>query len=389
MGSGRMLVATDVRLRCGEDGVLLTTHPAALASVFEPLTQVSEGVTLFAREASLDRPTVGRANGPGIEFSLVPDFASPAALVRALPSTVVRAFREVARHDVVFGRIPEPLSILVGWAAVLRKRPFVANVVADPTNPRLSRHRLGSLLDRAVLAAVRALVRRSTATVFVTERYLQERCPPPAGRPQLVRSNVTIDDSWFTQPRHSAPSRRPRIVLVGSNQSWDKGQLVLLDAAQQLHSEGLPVALTFVGGGRHTDAIGREAAARRLAGHVTVAGQVNNRADLAAVLDEHDLFCLPSLSEGLPRALVEAMARGLPAVGSTAGGIPELLPPDAIAPVGDASALAAAIRRIVDDPEPARRSAAAIDIARKVADRADPRHLVSFLDGLARTRPNR
>lgn len=378
-----MLVGTDVRLRRDPGGAVVSTHPAALYETFEPLTRGHEAVTLFAREAPPDLPAVGVANGPGVQVTLVPDFTSIGALVSTLLQTLVRAIREVGRHDLVLGRLPEPLSIILGWAAVLRGRPFIANIVADPANPRLGTGPVLRRLDRAVLAGVCALVRRSAATIYVTEAHLQRQCPPPQGRPTLVRSNVRLDETWFRPPRVTGPGSPARVVLVGSNQSWNKGQRILLDAVAHLKMEGLLLDVTFVGGGRLLKGISTEARQRGLADRVTVLGQVETREHLAEILDEHDIFCLPSLSEGLPRAMVEAMARGLPAVGSDAGGIPELLPPDAVAPVGDARALAAALRRVVEDEAPQERSRHAVETARRIARQARTEILVEFLDGLA------
>ena len=68
-------------------------------------------------------------------------------------------------------------------------------------------------------------------------------------------------------------------------------------------------------------------------------------------LDHADLFVLASKTEGLPRAMIEAMARGLPCVGSAVGGIPELLPAEDMVPRGDAHALAARLLTILRDPE--------------------------------------
>ena len=67
------------------------------------------------------------------------------------------------------------------------------------------------------------------------------------------------------------------------------------------------------------------------------------------MLDSAHLFVLPSLTEGLPRALLEAMARGLPAVATAVGGVPELLPPSCLVPPRQAKALAARIGDVVRD----------------------------------------
>jgi phosphatidyl-myo-inositol dimannoside synthase len=79
-------------------------------------------------------------------------------------------------------------------------------------------------------------------------------------------------------------------------------------------------------------------------------------------LDRADLFVLPSRQEGLPRALLEAMARGLPALSTPVGGIPELLAACDLVPVGDAAALADRIAKWARSPrrlaEAARRNLA-------------------------------
>ena len=86
----------------------------------------------------------------------------------------------------------------------------------------------------------------------------------------------------------------------------------------------------------------------------TESGDVlGNRAHISVVraqLDDADLFVLPSLGEGLPRSMIEAMARALPCIGSTAGGIPELLPQEDLVPPGDARALAQKIREVLTNP---------------------------------------
>lgn len=68
------------------------------------------------------------------------------------------------------------------------------------------------------------------------------------------------------------------------------------------------------------------------------------------ILDSSDLFVLPSRTEGLPRALIEAMARGLPCIGSAVGGIPELIDTSEMVPPGDPAALAAKIQEVLKDP---------------------------------------
>lgn len=81
--------------------------------------------------------------------------------------------------------------------------------------------------------------------------------------------------------------------------------------------------------------------------------------------DSATVFAMPSRTEGLPRALVEAMARGLPAVGTDVGGIPELLDARWIVPPDDDRALARVLAELLADPDTWRiQSGRNLDVAR-------------------------
>jgi glycosyltransferase involved in cell wall biosynthesis len=89
---------------------------------------------------------------------------------------------------------------------------------------------------------------------------------------------------------------------------------------------------------------------------------LGERGDVPQLLASADVFVLSSRSEGLPMSILEAMAAGLPVVASAVGGIPELVADGEtglLVPPGDADALAAALQRLVGDPELRRRMGAA------------------------------
>jgi glycosyltransferase involved in cell wall biosynthesis len=71
---------------------------------------------------------------------------------------------------------------------------------------------------------------------------------------------------------------------------------------------------------------------------------------LIAELDAADIFVLASRTEAQGRVILEAMARGVPVVGTRVGGIPELLSDDCLVPSEDAEALADAIGGLAADP---------------------------------------
>src|SRR4029077_4896893 len=99
--------------------------------------------------------------------------------------------------------------------------------------------------------------------------------------------------------------------------------------------------LTLVGDGRIRTRIERLASRLDIGGRCEFRGHLPSGEAVCAELDKADLFVLPSRTEGLPRALIEAMARGLPCISTTVGGIPELLAlEDLVAPDNVASVAA-------------------------------------------------
>lgn len=137
--------------------------------------------------------------------------------------------------------------------------------------------------------------------------------------------------------------------MVGALAQLYKGPDVLLDAVACCVRRGLNVRVSIVGDGRYRGGLVTRAARLGLEARARFLGELPAGAAVRAQLDAADVFVLPSRTEGLPRALVEAMARALPCVGSRVGGIPELLPAEALVPPGDAEALARRICEIVGD----------------------------------------
>jgi glycosyltransferase involved in cell wall biosynthesis len=124
---------------------------------------------------------------------------------------------------------------------------------------------------------------------------------------------------------------------------------VLLRALPPLVRRFPRLRCLVVGDGPLDGALRREAEALGLAGHCRFTGA---RPDVADLLAAVDVVVLPSLSEGLPFVLLEAMAVGKPVVATRVGGNPEVVEDGTtglLVPPGDADALGAALARLLDD----------------------------------------
>ena len=130
-----------------------------------------------------------------------------------------------------------------------------------------------------------------------------------------------------------------------------KGPDVLLDALALAARKGTSLELAWIGDGKHRLEMEARAAQSGLNGHVRFLGHLPPGESIRKELDIADLFVLVSRTEGLPRALLEAMARALPCVGSDAGGIAALLSTAERVPIGAAVPLADKILEVLGDPD--------------------------------------
>ena len=149
------------------------------------------------------------------------------------------------------------------------------------------------------------------------------------------------------------PESSPVIGLVGRLDHWGKGHKELFEAMASL-KERHPVHALIVGGGRRIDAVRQLAESLGLAGAVHFLGP---RHDVPDLLHAMDIFVLPSYSEGVSLALLEAMAAGLPVVATAVGGLPEVVTDGEnglLIPPRDAEALAGSLERLLTDPAFAR-----------------------------------
>lgn len=158
-----------------------------------------------------------------------------------------------------------------------------------------------------------------------------------------ARANGKIVPDWF-----GCPSSAHIVGSVGWLTSV-KGHRFLVDAIALLKNEHHNLHLVIIGAGEQHEALLRQAEQAAISHAVHLLG---HREDIDTCLAGFDSFVLPSLNEGMGRALIEAMAAGLPVIASRVGGIPALIEDGKnglLVPAGDSSALADAIRKIGDD----------------------------------------
>jgi glycosyltransferase involved in cell wall biosynthesis len=310
---------------------------------------VFSSVLVVARVGDVREPSPGltRASGPGISFGALPSYSGLRGLVRSRKAVRAAVTQALGLCPAVIVRSPSPTAYFAAQAMLRGGRPYAAQIVGDPDqvfSAGAFRHPLRVPLRHAATAAQKLVARQAHAVMYVTSRTLQRKYP--ATGLAFSGSDVSLDDSAFAAPSATArPNPDPfTLVTVASLDQPYKGTEVLLEAFTSIRQSCRQVRLLIVGGGALLPAYQARARALGVADDVEFLGQVD-REGVRRALDRAELFVLPSLTEGLPRALLEAMARRLPCVATHVGGIPELLPERCLVPPKDAPALA---RRLAD-----------------------------------------
>lgn len=183
------------------------------------------------------------------------------------------------------------------------------------------------------------------------------------GNVEVVFNAVDVERYPVTRNRSLARSRlgfgpTDHVMTMVGTFKRQKGHRYLIDAIGAVGDRFPHLHLLLVGDGEFLEEVREQARHSRIQDRVHFLG---TRRDIAGLLGASDSFVLPSLWEGLPVALVEAMATGLPTVATNVSGTSQVMVDGEtgwLVPPGDAPALAAGIIDLLEDPERASRMGA-------------------------------
>lgn len=258
-------------------------------------------------------------------------------LYRQLRGVLGRIVREF-QPDVIHAPWLHPEGVAACLLGAEHGVPVVTQGIGNDANYYLHRYP-GRTMVIADLQKAAALLFNCQST-----RAMAKQAGLDHPNVHVIYHGVEVDK--FTLPAVPPRNDVKRIITVAQLIPRKNHQLLLRAYAQLPPQVRDSAVLEFVGGGPSRRALERLAGELGIAERVVFAGRPPHE-DLVRRLQQADLFCLPTLSEGMPVATIEAMACGLPVVASAVDGIPEsvvegvsglLVPPD------DAGALARALQ---------------------------------------------
>jgi len=316
-----------------------------------------EDIQVLVRTRTVDHvdKSLPRIDGDRVSIVPLPDPKTPLHALMSLCTLIRGIAQAIKQSQACYLKMPDVLGSLVGLILWGMRRSYVVEVVADSYEG--IRHAKKAMFGCEVYARLfdrltRLIVSRASVVTYIS-RYLQTRYPHPKPDCQFVFCSVDIPekDRGQARPRDDFDVTPFRLVAAG-RLSAEKGHVYLVRAMKHvIEKSDRPVTLDVLGDGPQRPALEAEVEALGLENHVRLLGYVKRGSPLNQVLDESQLYVLPSLTEGMGRGLIEAMARGVPCVATAVGGVPEYLDQDCLVDPADPESLAEKILNVINDSE--------------------------------------
>ncbi len=283
------------------------------------------------------------------KYPVVPKLPWLSPLSMALSSyPLIKKLADTRRIDVINAQNVFPEGIAAVWLAARLELPVVITAVGSDIN-EASGSRLRLRMTRNALQQARHATAKS---LMLSEKIIGMGMDP--GRVHYTPNGV--DTTLFHLQDKGACRKmlglKPdtRITLFVGKFRTVKGIQFLLEALHILNEQGaLDFDTVLIGGGDEEQRYRRFSQARGLSDRIFFAGNRSHE-EVATWMGAADLFCLPSLKEGMPNVVLEALASGLPVVASRVGAIPDLVDEASgiLVPPADPGALSRAVRAGID-----------------------------------------
>ncbi len=246
----------------------------------------------------------------------------------------VRELLETELNTVDFAIIRLPSFIGEEAVKVVKRKkiPYLIEVVGCPWDSLWNYGVKGKLMAPYLTLSMRLQVKRAPFVIYVTNEFLQNRYPTNGINTNCSNVELKAISQEVLKKRLQHIKSNDGKLIIGTAAAVNvpyKGHQYIIEALAKLKREGIhKFEYQMVGFGDQTrlkEIIKENGVEDR----VRFMGSMTHE-QVFEWLDTIDIYAQPSRQEGLPRALIEAMSRGLPSIGAHTGGIPELIIPERV-----------------------------------------------------------
>ena len=189
----------------------------------------------------------------------------------------------------------------------------------------------GKIIAPYMFFKMKKIIKQANYAIYVTNSFLQERYPSKCKSISASNVNIQTGDEKIVAKRLSkidsfSKNKEIKLMTSAAVDVAYKGQEYVIKSIRILKNKGINVKYYLAGGGK-SDRLSKIAERYDVVSNVVFLGELNTE-KINEYLDDIDIYIQPSLQEGLPRSVIEAMNRACPVIGAKTAGIPELIGAD-------------------------------------------------------------
>lgn len=299
---------------------------------------------------------LNKISNKNIHFRPVKGVSFTSIFTKYFFKNITIVLQEIKKADALIVRLPSFLGIFILLVNLFFRKKYFIELVGDPKEALITSKNKVSLLFKCFVYIFASLnkffIKKSDGVIYVTKYDLQQRYPTK--KLQAYASNVEVNIKPLSLSLNEyalKDEKNFKIGLIGSFNNEYKGIDNALKAIHLLKEQDCMVQLHILGSGKLKDHYLEMAKKLEIAGQIYFDGSLSGGEAVINWLKDLDLYIQPSRTEGLPRALIEAMSVGLPAVATRVGGIPELLPDEFLVHLDDPKELAEKIEILISSQQ--------------------------------------
>lgn len=326
--------------------------------VFKFFAKPEEQITAITRmeyPEDVNTLSLSRITLENVKFLPVKGLSFSKVFTLNLPYNLRLSIQEIRKSDYIVARLPSFLGIFILCLNTNCKKPYFIEVVGDAEDALLmsrDKPNLGfKLFVKSFSRLNKYFIKNADGVIYVTKNSLQKKYPTKGYTKYASDVEIKIQPKSLRESDYLNTKPYFKIGLIGDYNNHYKGIREAIQAVKLLSKEGAQISLHILGSGSLKEHYMDLAKELGVQDRVLFEGRLNGYTEVMQWLNSLDIYIQPSYTEGLPRALIEAMSVGLPAVGSNVGGIPELLSTDDLVEPRDPQSLAKKVQLLIESSQ--------------------------------------
>ena len=292
-------------------------------------------VNIVARVAEVSEPKSDwkRVDGKKVGFVDLPSYIGPWGFLKTVPQLIRSLRKRKAVKRKVIYRVPSILAEFYNIFAIPKLQPYAVEVVGDPADVfavGANKSLLRPFFKWLFVKMLKQNCQGAVSLSYVTEYSLQQRYPPNALSFHTHYSSIQLQQDDYKQRDNYVLSNPIKIVCIGNLTQPYKGCDFMLETLAMLKQQQIECHVSWVGGGYLLEDMQHLAKRLNVENQINFVGNLASRELIREQIDQADMFILTSRQEGLPRVLIESMARSLVCIATNVGGVKELISKDFI-----------------------------------------------------------